>query len=139
MRNYPCNSPQAATRILALAMLADGHACSTEFAVLERLQVHAELGLPRHELQAVMQDFCEDRLACAAGLSWLDACLMDGGPLEQMLQEVSEPALKRKVMALCLSLVAADRQFTPQEALLLGAMGRQWDMHFSPALSLPQG
>jgi uncharacterized tellurite resistance protein B-like protein len=139
MRNYPRNSPQAATRILALAMLADGHACSAELAVFERLQMHVELGLPRDELQAVMQAFCEDRLACAAGLSWLDVCLMEGGPLEQVLQEVDEPALKRKVMALCLNLVAADRQVTPQEALLLVAMGRQWDMHFSPALKLPQG
>lgn len=119
MRNYPRDSPQAATRILALAMLADGHACSAELAVLERLQVHVELGLPRYELQAVMKDFCEDRLACASGLSWLDACMMDGGPLEQMLQEVDESALRRKMMALCLSLVAADRQLTPQEALLL--------------------
>jgi len=138
MRTYPRNSPQAAARILALAMFADGHLCSDELAVLERLEVHVELGLPRDELHAVVQTFCEDRISCAAGLSWLDVCLIEGGPLAQLLQEVDDPALKRKVMALCLSLVAADRQVTHQEALLLAAMGRQWDMHFSPAL-LPQG
>ena len=32
MRSYPRNSPQAATRILALAMLADGHQCASELA-----------------------------------------------------------------------------------------------------------
>lgn len=138
MRTYPSNSPQAATRILALAMLADAHACSDEHAVLERLQAHAALGLSCHELQAVVQAFCEDRLASAAGLSWLDVCLMEQGPLQQVLQEVNEPALRRKVMALSLSLVTADRQVTEQEALLLAAMGRQWDMHFSPPV-LAQG
>lgn len=138
MRTYPSNSPQAATRILALAMLADGHSCSAEVAVLERLAAHAQLGLPRHELQAVVQAFCEDRLACSAGMSWLDVCLMETDPLQQMLHEIDEPVLRRKVMALCLSLVEADGLVTDNEALLLAAMRREWGLQPEPALALSQ-
>lgn len=136
MRTYLRNSPQAATRIVVLAMLADGHPCGAELAVLERLGAHARLGLTRHELQAVVQAFCEDRLACTDGMSWLDICLMETDPLQQMLHEIDEPALRSKVMALCLSLVEADSQVTDKEVLLLAAMRRQWGLQPEPALAL---
>ena len=46
MRTYPNNSPQAAARIVALAMLADAQLCKAEIDVLERLRAHEEqLGL----------------------------------------------------------------------------------------------
>ena len=44
MRTYPNNSPQAAARIVALAMLADGHLCKTELDLLERMDAIARLG-----------------------------------------------------------------------------------------------
>ena len=132
MRTYPRNSPQAATRILALAILADGHPCSAELAVLERLQAHVQLGLPHDELHAVVQAFCEDRMACSVGLSWLDACLMEPSPLQQMLGEIDDPALRRTLMALCVSLVEADRQVTDTETMLLAAMHRQWGLEPAP-------
>ena len=36
MRTYPNNSPQAAARIVGLAMLADGNVCKGELDVLDR-------------------------------------------------------------------------------------------------------
>ena len=36
MRTYRINSPQAAARIVGLAMLADGHLCKAELDVLDR-------------------------------------------------------------------------------------------------------
>ena len=38
MRTYPHNSPQAAARIVALAMLADGQLCVEEILVLDYVQ-----------------------------------------------------------------------------------------------------
>ena len=62
MRTYPTDSPQAAARIVALTLVADGHVCKTEFDVLERVGAYGQLGLDHDEMQAVLQGFCEDLL-----------------------------------------------------------------------------
>ncbi|MEY4754847.1 MAG: hypothetical protein RJA44_2522, partial [Pseudomonadota bacterium] len=63
MRIYPTNSPEAATRIVALAMLADGYLSPSELAVLDRQRAHEQLGLGYDRIDAVLHGFCEDLLA----------------------------------------------------------------------------
>ena len=126
MRSYPRNSPQAATRILALAMLADGHQCPSELALLERLEVHAQLGLSRAELHAVVHAFCEDLLAMSSGMCWADLSQVRPAPLRQVLSEVDDPALQSQVLELCVSLVAADRHLSHGESVVLAAALLQW-------------
>lgn len=128
MRSYPRNSPQAATRILALAMLADGHQCPSELALLERLQVHAQLGLGRAELHAVVHTFCEDLMAVSAGMCWADLAQVRPDPLRQVLSEVDDPALQALVLALCISLVEADRHLADSESVVLAAALLQWGL-----------
>ena len=126
MRSYPRNSPQAATRILALAMLADGHQCASELALLERLEVHAQLGLSRAELNDVVHTFCEDLLAMSSGMCWADLSQVRPAPLRQVLGEVDDPELQGKVLELCISLVAADRHLAQGESVVLAAALLQW-------------
>jgi hypothetical protein len=45
MRRYAQNSPQAAARIVALTIIADGDVDKAEFALLDRLAVHEQLGV----------------------------------------------------------------------------------------------
>ena len=48
MRTYPSNSPEAAARIVALAMLADGNVCHREMQALDALhgrQVQGKIAL----------------------------------------------------------------------------------------------
>ena len=45
MRSYPANSPQAAARIVALAVVADGDIGDAEIECLDRLTVHEQLDL----------------------------------------------------------------------------------------------
>lgn len=126
MRSYPRNSPQAATRILALAMLADGHQCPSELALLERLEVHAQFGLSRAELHAVVHTFCEDLMAFSVGMCWADLSQVRPAPLRQVLGEVDDPALQSQVLELCISLVAADRHLAEGESVVLAAALLQW-------------
>ncbi len=128
MRSYPRNSPQAATRILALAMLADGHQCPSELALLERLDVHAQLGLSRTELHAVVHTFCEDLMAVSVGMCWADLSQLRPDPLRQVLGEVDDPALQCLVMELCISLVEADRFLADTESVVLAAALLQWGL-----------
>ena len=44
MRSYPANSPQAAARIVALTVVADGDIGDAENAWLDRLAVHEQAG-----------------------------------------------------------------------------------------------
>ena len=45
MRNYPRNSPQAAARIVALLLIADGHVSRSEMDALYGRDIERELGL----------------------------------------------------------------------------------------------
>ena len=129
MRTCPRNSPQAAARILALAMLADGHQCNSELAVLERLDAHEPPGLLHPELHAVVHAFCEDLLAVSVGICWADICLMHPGLLRQVLDEVDDPALQLKVISLCILLVKADQHLADNESRLIAAAIQHWGLH----------
>ena len=69
MRTYPANSPQAAARIVALTVVADGDIGDAEIEWLDRQAVHEQLGLARRELHALLDTFCED-LVSSDQLKW---------------------------------------------------------------------
>ena len=99
MRTYPNNSPQAAARIVALAMLADAQVCKAEIDVLDRLRAHEELGLRPDELHSIVHSMCDDMLSTAE-MSWADACQVDpqtlaARELENFLAAWDLPVLTR--------------------------------------------
>lgn len=127
MRHYPKNSPQAAARIVALALLADGHLCKRELDVLDQLDAHGQLGLAQDELHAVAHSFCEDLLATAHG-NWGTAFQLDAGTLSQLLSDIDDPVLRRQVLALCTAIVDADQHVADGESLVLLAAVEQWGL-----------
>lgn len=127
MRSYPTNSPQAAARIVALTLLADGHLARSELDALERYGAHQQLGLDREDLHAVLHGFCEDLLH-SAHLSWDEACRVDPRTLAQLMAEVDDPVLRRKVLRLCLQVVQADDHVADGEAIVLGTALEQWGL-----------
>lgn len=128
MRSYPSDSPQAAARIVALALLADGHLCKAEVDVLDRLRAHEQLGLGRDELHGVVHGFCEDLLT-AAHLSWSGACSIDPRTLAALFAEIEDPALRCRVLRLCIDVVEADAQIGDGESLVLATAVEQWGPH----------
>jgi hypothetical protein len=127
MRHYPPNSPHAAGRIVAMALLADGHLSRLELDVLDRLEMHTQLGLARTELHSVVHSFCEDVLATAHG-GWAAACRVDAHTLYSLLAEIEDPALRRKVWQLCTQVVDADRHLAEGESTLLMAAVEHWGL-----------
>ena len=132
MRHYPCNSPQAAGRILALALLSDGHLSRRELDMLDRLDAHTQLGLGRTELHSVVHSFCED-------LSWGDACQVDQATLSALMADIDDPALRRTLLRLCLAIVDADDHVADGESVMLTAAIAHWGLHQEMLDARPAG
>ncbi len=128
MRTYPNNSPQAAARIIALAMLADGHLCKTELDALESVDVQKQLGLSPGQLHAIVHTLCEDLLASSQG-DWEAACRIDPGTFAALLAEIDDPALRATILRLCLTVFAADEHLADGESVILAAVVAHWGLH----------
>ncbi len=125
MRSYPRNSPEAAARIVALVLIADGHVCRTEFDVLNQLDAATQLGLPPDGLPRIVQTLCEDLLQSGDGGASMSGSL-DDHTLAALMAEVDDPALQFKVVELAFAAARADRHLAEGEAVVLAAARRHW-------------
>jgi hypothetical protein len=125
MRSYPRNSPEAAARIVALTLLADGHLSRSELDLLEKRKAAQALGLAHDGLHQVLHTLCDDLLA-GADQNWADACKVDPDTLSQLLNEVDDAALQLKVMRLCVDVVNADQHVAEGESVVLSAVLDHW-------------
>jgi uncharacterized tellurite resistance protein B-like protein len=128
MRSYPANSPQAAARIIALTVVADGDIGEAEIEWLDRLAVHKQLGLARHELHALLDIFCEDLLS-SDQLKWADVCPVDERTLADLMGEIQDPTLRLKLLRLCVELAEVDAQVDEGESIVLVAAVEHWGLH----------
>jgi hypothetical protein len=128
MRKYAQNSPQAAARIVALTLVADGDVGKAEFALLDEIAVHQQLGLERDALHDVVDAFCEDLLS-SKQLAWADACPVDDYTLAELMEEIDDPGLRRKVLDLCVKLAAVDGHVALGESIVLVSAVEHWGLH----------
>jgi uncharacterized tellurite resistance protein B-like protein len=127
MRTYPRNSPEAAARIVALTVLADGHFCKAEIDALQRLDVHQQLGLNASQWQAVVNDFCEDMLATAYR-PWGADCETDMDTLSALMADIDDTDLRVKLHRLCSEAAQADGRLTDAETFILAAATDRWEL-----------
>ncbi len=125
MRNYPCNSPEAAARLVALVLIADGHVSRVELDALETMQVEQTLGLAPGGFAEVVQHTCEDLMLGASGQASL-VCQVDEQTLDLLLDEVTDPALQQCTLLLAAAVAVADRHMADAESVVLEAAHRRW-------------
>lgn len=135
MRTYPRNSPQAAARIVALVLIADGHVDRREEAVLEKLNISRDLGLAPGEFAQIVQMLCEDR-SIAHAASTPIAAHIDSTALDTLLAEVDDPVLRRKTIRLSLAVASADNFLADGEIAAIAAVLNAWILQPRPTLSL---
>lgn len=128
MQIFEINSPQAAARIVALTLVADGDIGEAELQRLDDLKAHEQLNLSLDELHQVMKDFCQDLLR-SPQLNWSDVCPLDERELANLLAQITRPALRQRVLHLCLQLAEADGHVAEGESIVLGAAVEHWGMH----------
>ncbi len=130
MRSYPRNSPEAAARVLALLLIADGNVCRSEIQALESLDAPAALGLAPDGFAPIVQGLCEDLMLTASAGEW--PCSPDDATLAALLGEVDDPALRRTVLALAGAAAQADRHLADAEQRLLDDLRTRWRVGAPP-------
>ncbi len=123
MQSYPTNSPQAAARVLAMALVADGHYSMTELKAVDRLDIPRELGLSPDEFKSILDTFCQDLLATADG-QWCAGVPAD--VRQQLLAEVQDPELRARLRQHCEAIMQADGHMAEGETELLDALAGAW-------------
>lgn len=123
MKAYPVNSPEAAARVLAMAMLADGQFSMTEIRSLDRQQAPARLGLSPEAFKAVIDGFCED-LLLAGGGQWTGQ--VDPATRAQLMAEITDRGLQDLILLQCETLMLADGHLADGEVELLDALSAAW-------------
>lgn len=125
-RSYPRNSPEAAARLVALALIANGRVKTVEIAALDALDALQRLGLTQSRWQGVIGDLCADLLGPArCG----DEGCVSSEVLDRMLDEVDDDHTRRLVLRLCSAVVHADREIDDGESFVLLAAIERWGLH----------
>jgi hypothetical protein len=127
MRHYPCNSPEAAARIVAACLLSDGHVGADEIEALDRHGIEQRLSLHPRQFLAVVQTLCED-LSCAAHLNWGDACRLDAAVVGQLAADVRDGQMRRDVIWLCEEATHADKHISAGEARFVHLLRTAWGL-----------
>lgn len=125
MRNYPIDSPQAAARIIALTVVADGEIDQAELDLMDRLGLEAQLGLAPGAFHGVLDAFCEDLLS-SQQLQMADVCPVDNATLAQLMGEIQSPALRKQLLRFCIDIAESDAHVAQGEAIVLNAAGEHW-------------
>ncbi len=123
MQTYTINSPEAAARVLAMAMLADGQYSMTEVQALDRQQAPARLGLTPEAFKSVIDGFCQDLLLSDGG-RWTGA--VDPAVRTQLMAEITDRGLQDVILSQCEALMLADSHLAEGEEELLDALSAAW-------------
>ncbi|CAN5910540.1 hypothetical protein BH11PSE8_BH11PSE8_01230 [soil metagenome] len=126
MAAYPRNSPRAAARILALALISNGQMQPSEIAALAEIDANGQLGITDEEWHGVVQELCVGLLSTTKRGS---QCVIDSPLVEAMLDEIDDVALQRCVLRLCMAVIHADGEVDDGESIVLMAAVDRWELH----------
>ena len=127
MRTFPLDSPEAAARIVALVLVADGHVDRSEIDALNRLHIESELGLPTGGFAQQIQTLCEDLLVGASASGSIVGAI-DELTLASFMDEVHHPELQRTVLRLARAAASADQHLADGEFVVLNAARQHWGL-----------
>ena len=126
MRAYRQDSPEAAARIVALALVADGHFSRDEVEAIDRGEACRRLGITGERLHDVVHELCEDLMA--AGGTWSGSAALDEATLAAILDEIESPLLRMEVLQLCILACTADGSLEDAENRIIRAAVARWGL-----------
>jgi uncharacterized tellurite resistance protein B-like protein len=125
MHTYPANSPEAISRILALAMIVDGHVSPSEVHAMHRASFLKQVKVDDETFDRTLRELCEDLLDAAAnrraGVVEIDPKLLDG-----LLLDIRDPLLQICLWKTMVDIVQADGHLDGRETTLVRRAARAW-------------
>ncbi len=130
MRHYTPDSPQAAARLLALAILADGGLDVAELRVLDDYDIAGKLGLDKYLFDEVIKDFCFD-LAQYSDREFASHLELDRETIGHLLRDIRNPGRQMELLRMMVDIVNADGSLAGGEAVLISEAMVVWglDLH----------
>ncbi len=132
MRIHAKDSPQAVCRLLALAMIVDGHLAPSELEAMRASGILRHVAIDEEGFDEVVRGLCEDLLATAhqrgSGEVEIDVRLLDA-----LLADVEDPHLRMSTMKAMLDIVHADTVIDGRETLLIQRAFRAWGEPYRPS------
>jgi len=126
MRHYEVDSPESVSRLIALTILADGGIDLAEMRLLQESDLARQFGIDDAQFDRVMHEFCLDLMQSSK-----NQLTLDRESIVQLLHDVRDPALQRKLLRIMLDIVDADESLVGSESILLAEAMMIWgmDMH----------
>ena len=125
MRHYETNSRPAATRLLALTVLADGGLDRNEIDTLMHADLARRLGLGSVEFERILREYCDDLMLSANYLDGMRLKVSDE-VLDLLLEDIADPALQRALLQTMQEIVSADGVETSAEVDVLARALEKW-------------
>lgn len=125
MRLYSTDSPDAVCRLLALAMIVDGHMAPSEIKAMQHSAILDRVGVDADRFDDAVMTLCEDLLASARRHDRADIEI-DNAMLDRLLDDIRDPLLRMHLLKAMLDIVHADRLIDSREHLLLQRAQRKW-------------
>lgn len=119
------DSPEAAARVLVLAIVSDGRLGACEVQTLDDADAYARLGLGRDRFYQVMREVCADLMdrQSATGDSMFR---LDGPVAHGFIDAVRDPALRQTVLALAFEVIRSDGVLHPGESRIFWQALDRW-------------
>ena len=125
MRHYETDSRPAATRLLALTVLADGGLDRNEIDTLMHADLARRLGLGSVEFERILREYCDDLMLSANYLDGMRLKVSDE-VLDLLLEDIADPALQRALLHTMQDIVSADGVETAAEVDVLARALEKW-------------
>ena len=123
MRSYPIDSPEAVSRLLAVAMIIDGCLAPHELKTLHHSRVLELAGVSEDTFDETAGALAKDLMTRAIEREGVE---IDVQQIDRLLEEVQDPALRELVLKGMLEIVQADRLVDHRERRLLQRATAAW-------------
>lgn len=125
LRPYPVDSARAKTRLLVLAMIADGKIDAAELDGVMKRGAFAELGITRNDFLEVLYEFGAD----LAGLPTAGfEVAISPRVVQSLLAEVADDTQKLAMLRLIFDVIRSDGELAPAEARLFWNALDAWSL-----------
>lgn len=127
MRHYPSDSPEAVTRVVALALMADGAIDPGELEALKGSACCFRLGIGRYRFDQIVDEFCDDLEVCGNRMATGQYDLSTDC-IGELLKDINDPNLREQAFGMMLDIISADGVFAHEETALIAQVVDCWEL-----------